>query len=82
MATIPDTPIDDLNRQSARLEAETRKLLAEANKLSAEQYKLSAERSKLEVDTRISPWTLLAQGLLAGAALLGAGAALAKLLIG
>ena len=82
MATIPDTSDDDLNRQSARLEAETRKLLAEANKLSAEQYKLSAERAKLETDRRISPFILLAQGLLAGAGLLGAGAALAKLLIG
>lgn len=85
MATIPD-PTDDqirqLNRDAAKLEAETRKLLAEADKLKAEKYKLAAESSKLERDTTRSPWLLLAQGLIAGAALLGAGAALAKLLIG
>jgi hypothetical protein len=81
MATIPDTSVDDLNRQSARLEAETRKLMAEANKLSAEQLKLSAERSKLEIDTRFSPWIFVAQAALAAAALMGAGAALAKLFL-
>ena len=92
MATIPGKPGEDdiarLNRESARLEAEARKLMAEASKLSAEEYKLSAERYKLEAerfklerDKILSPWLLLAQGLIAGAALLGAGAALAKLLI-
>jgi hypothetical protein len=84
MASIPDTSDDDirsLNRESARLEAETRKLLAEANKLSAEQLKLSAERDKLHTDVRFSPWILLAQGALAAAALMGAGAALAKLFL-
>ena len=85
MATIPDASEDyirQLNRDAAKLEAETRKLMAEADKLKAEKYKLSAESSKLERDTMLSPWLLLAQGLIAGAALLGAGAALAKLLIG
>jgi hypothetical protein len=85
MATYPDTSdegdIVRLNRESAKLEAETRKLLAEASKLSAEQFKLSAEQGKLQVEARLSPWLLLAQGLIAGAALLGAGAALAKLLL-
>ena len=85
MATIPDTSEDEirrLNRDAARLEAETRKLVAEAEKLRAEKYKLSAESSKLDCDTTLSPWLLLAQGLIAGAALIGAGAGLAKLLMG
>ena len=92
MATIPDTSDDDirrLDREAAKLEAETRKLMAEADKLKAEEYKLSAEHFKLEAerykldrDTTLSPWLLLAQGLIAGAALIGAGAGLAKLLIG
>ncbi len=88
MATIPDSSIDDMNRQSARLEAESRNLRAEAEKLNAEQYKLvaeqyklEAEKSKLDRDKMLSPWLILAQGLIAGAALMGAGVALAKLLI-
>ncbi len=89
MATAADSSIDELNRQSARIEAEARKLMAEAAKLNAEEYKLSAERHKLEAeqyklerDRTLSPWLLLAQGLIAGAAIMGAGVALAKLLIG
>jgi hypothetical protein len=85
MATIPDTTDDDirrLDRDAAKLEAETRKLLAEAEKLRAEKYKLSAGSAKVERDTSLSPWLLLAQGLIAGAALIGVGAALAKALIG
>ncbi|WP_375395236.1 hypothetical protein [uncultured Sphingomonas sp.] len=77
-----------MNRQSARLEAESRNLRAEAEKLNAEQYKLvaeqyklEAEKSKLDRDKMLSPWLILAQGLIAGAALMGAGVALAKLLI-
>lgn len=85
MATASSSSDDDirqLNRDAAKLEAETRKLMAEAAKLNAEEYKLSAERYKLERDRNLSPWLLLAQGLVAGAALMGAGVALAKLLIG
>ena len=92
MATAADPSEDDiirLNRDAARLEPEARKLMAEAAKpnaeeykLSADRYKLEAQRSKLERDKILSPWLLLAQGLVAGAALLGAGIALAKLLIG
>ena len=87
MATAPEPSIDELNRQSARLEAESRKLRAEAEKLSAEQhklvaeqYKLEAERFKLERDKTLSPWLLLAQGLIGGAALLAAALALLKYL--
>ena len=87
MATASEPTIDDLNLQSARLEAEARKLRAEAAKLSAEEQKLSAERYKLlaeqyklERDKVLSPWQLLAQGLIGGAALLGAALALLKYL--
>ena len=94
MATVSEPSIEDLNRQAARLEAESRKLRAEAEKLSAEQYKLVAEqyklvaeqnkfeteRLKLERDKILSPWLLLAQGLIGGAALLGAALALLKYL--
>ncbi len=72
MATIPETSIEELNRQSARLEAETRKLMAEANKLAAERLKFETERELL-------PKSLIFQAMLATAALLGAGAAVAKL---
>jgi hypothetical protein len=82
MATAPEQSIEELNRQSARLEAETRKLMAEAAKLNAEEYKLSSERAKLDKDRSLSPWVLLAQGLLGGAALLGAALALLKYLAG
>ena len=85
MATTADPAnereIARLNRESERLEAETRKLMAEATKLNAEQFKLSAEQSKLSIDSRLLPWQLLAQGALAAAALMGAGAALAKLFL-
>ncbi|WP_174287293.1 hypothetical protein [Sphingomonas bacterium] len=87
MATAPDASIDDLNRQSARLEAESRKLRAEADKLNAEhyklvaeQYKLESERLKIDRDKTLSPWLLLAQGLIGGAALLGSALALLKYL--
>jgi len=85
MATIPDRAdleIRRLNNDADKLEAEARKLMAEAYKFEAEKAKLSAERSKLESDTRFSPWIILAQGTLAAAALMGAGAAIAKLLMG
>ena len=85
MATASDMPLDELNRQSARLEAETRKLRAEADKLSAENYrflaeqsKLDAERYKLERDRQLSPWAIVVQALIGGAALFGAALALLK----
>ena len=89
MATVPEPSVMELNLQSARLEAEARKLRAEAeklvaeeSKLSAERYKLLAEQYKLERDKMLSPWLLLVQGLVAGAALLGAGIALARYTLG
>ena len=89
MATVVEPSINELDRQSARLEAESRKLRAEAEKLNAEQYKLVAEQYKLEAerfkldrDKMLAPWLIVLQGLIAGAALLGAGIALAKYVIG
>ena len=72
MATAPEPSIEELNRQSARIEAETRKLMAEANKLAAERLKLDSERE-------LMPKSMIFQAMLATAALLGAGAAIAKL---
>jgi len=72
MATVSDPSIDELNRQSALIEAETRKLMAEANKLAAERLKFDSERE-------LMPRSMIFQAMLATAALLGAGAAIAKL---
>ena len=81
MATLPETSVEELNRQSARIEAETRKLMAETNKLAAEEYKLLAERSKLHTDKAIAPWLIAVQAVLAGAALFGAALAYARFLL-
>lgn len=90
MATHPDFTLEDdeqaiqirqLKRDSEKLEAEARKLMAEANKLSAEELKFSAEQLNLTRDRLLSPWLLLAQGALAAAALMGAGAAFARLFL-
>ena len=72
MATVHEPSVEELNRQSARIEAETRKLMAEANKLAAERLKFDSERELL-------PRSMIFQAMLATAALLGAGAAIAKL---
>lgn len=78
MATVSEPSLDELNRQSARLEAEARKLRAEAEKLSAEEHKLAAERLKLIAETEIMPRSMVLQAMIAFAAILGAGAAIAK----
>ena len=79
MASVQDPSIDELNRQSARVEAETRKLMAETNRLAAERLKLDSERSKLQANTEFMPRAMIFQAMLATAALIGAGAAIAKL---
>ena len=56
--------------------------IEEAEKFLAERKKLDAEEAKLRKDVSLSPWMLLAQGLIAGAALMGASLALAKYFIG
>ncbi len=56
--------------------------IEESEKFLAEQKKLMAEEAKLRKDTSLAPWLLLAQGLIGGAAILGAGIAFAKLFLG
>ena len=56
--------------------------IEESEKFTAEQKKLMAEEAKLRKDTSLAPWVIAFQGLLAGAALLGAGIAFAKLFLG
>ena len=62
-------------------EQRVRILLAieEAEKFLAEQKKLMAEEARLGRDTEFMPRTMIFQAMLATAALLGAGAAIAKL---
>ena len=71
MASVSEPSIEELNRQSARIEAETRKLMAETNKLAAERLKMDSERE-------LMPRALILQAMIAFAAILGAGAAIAK----
>jgi hypothetical protein len=56
--------------------------IEESEKFTAEQKKLMAEEAKLRREVVLSPWLLLSQGLIAGAALFGAGLAFAKYLLG
>jgi hypothetical protein len=80
MAIATKLTIEELNLQTARIDAETRKLMAETDKLKAEKYKLAAEELKLGRDTMLSPWTLVVQALIGGAALFGTALALLKYL--
>lgn len=65
----------DLQEQLARI----RKTQAEIDRMFDEQQKLRAEDRKLSAEARLLPVSLIFQAMLAGAALLGAGAAIAKL---
>ena len=73
-------PRDDFDFEEQRVRI--LRAIEEAEKFLAERKKLDAEDAKLRKDTSLSPWLLLAQGLIAGAALMGAGLALAKYLVG
>ena len=79
MATASEPSVDELNRQSARIEAETRKLMAETNKLAAERLKFDSEREKFDSERELMPRSMIFQAMIAFAAILGAGAALGKL---
>ena len=76
MATTPRENFD-FEEQRVRIV----RAIEEAEKFLAEQKKLMAEEAKLRKDTTLAPWTIAFQGLLAGAALLGAGIAFAKLFL-
>ena len=84
MATIPERENLDFEEQRVRILRaieEVEKFAAESRKLNAEQFKLASERAKLDAETRFSPWLLVVQCTLAAAAIMGAGAALAKLFL-
>lgn len=79
MATAP---VEDqtmfIREQVARID----KMQAESAKLQVELQKVVADTLKVQQDTKFAPYTVLATGAGAAAALIAAGAALAKLLIG
>jgi hypothetical protein len=84
MATTPRDNYDFEEQRVRILRAieEAEKFSAETRKFIAERAKLDAEREKLDSDRWVSPRMLLAQGLVGGAALLGAALALLKYLAG
>jgi hypothetical protein len=51
----------------------------ESEKFSAETRRIVADMLKSQAETKILPWSTIFQAMLATAALLGAGAAVAKL---
>lgn len=65
----------DLQEQIARI----RKTQEEVDKFAAETRKVVAEMIKTQAETKILPWSTIFQAMLATAALLGTGAAIAKL---
>ncbi len=74
MATVP--------RENFVIEEQRVRILRaieEAEKFSAETRKYIAERAKLDADTKNLPRVIGFQAMIATAALLGAGAAMAKL---
>ena len=89
MATQLDRNELDLQEQLARIReigSNSEKLLLEGQKLQFERHKLEAERLKMEterlkagVEAELLPRSMAFQAMLATAALLGAGAAIAKL---
>ena len=88
MATLSPDQLDFDERQarlreilanSEKLQLEGQKLAFERNKLEAERLKMEAERMKTDREVGIITWVTIFQAMLATAALLGAGAAIAKL---
>ena len=74
MATTPRDNFDFEEQRVRILRA-----IEESEKFTAEQKKLMAEEAKLRKDTDFMPRSMIFQAMLATAALLGAGAAIAKL---
>jgi len=64
-----------LDERLARL----RLAVEESEKFSAETRRIVADMIKTQAETKILPWITIFQAMLATAALLGAGAAIAKL---
>jgi hypothetical protein len=67
--------------EGQKLQFERNKLDAERLKLEVERLKMDSERRKVDNDTRLSPWLFVVQATLGAAAIMGAGAALAKLFL-
>ena len=65
----------DLEEQRARIE----RAQEETRKFAAEQHKLTAEAVKLSREAKLAPWQLTFTGFGAGAAVVGAFAAILKL---
>jgi hypothetical protein len=82
MATQMDRGELDLQEQLARIRemsSNSDKLHLETQKLMAESLKFEAERFKAGRESEFMPRNMIFQAMLATAALLGAGAAIAKL---
>ena len=75
MATQPDQDALNVQEQIARIA----KTLEEIVKTQAETVHLRAQKAKAETETVLMPRSMIFQAMLATAALLGAGAAIAKL---
>ncbi len=67
--------------ESEKLSEEARKLAAERIKFEFEWLKIQTEQLKMAADLNFMPRSMIFQAMLASAALLGAGAALARLFI-
>lgn len=64
-----------------RAQEETRKFVQEGHKLATEREKLAAEARKLERDRSLAPWQVVAASATATAAVIGASAGVAALLL-
>ncbi len=65
----------DLEEQLVRIQ----RAREESEKFSAETRRVVADMLKAQAETKILPWSTIFQAMLATAALLGAGGAIAKL---
>jgi methylase of polypeptide subunit release factors len=74
MASISEPSIDELNRQSVRLEAEARILRAEAEKARAARELEEARRSPFAIDR--SMWWFMLQAAFAALVLMSIGFAI------
>ena len=82
MATQIDHKELDLQEQLARIrktQGGIDKMFDERSRIQTEIDKMYYERSKIQTEIKVIPATMIFQAMLASAALIGAGAAIAKL---
>lgn len=82
MATQIEHQELDLQEQLARIrktQGEIDKMFDERSRIQTEIDKMYYERSKIQTEIKVIPATMIFQAMLASAALIGAGAAIAKL---